>query len=78
PKGAIIKIRIIDNGQGISKEGLKALWIQDYNHTGIGIRNVNQRLKLSFGIRYGLMLISSKGRGTLATLRIPLQYITER
>jgi two-component system sensor histidine kinase YesM len=77
-KGVIVKIRILDNGQGISREQLKALWIQDYSHSGVGVRNVNQRLKLSFGIRYGLTLVSSKGRGTLVTLRIPLQYITER
>ena len=72
-KGAMIKIRIIDNGQGMSRERLKALWIQDYSHSGIGVRNVNQRLKLSFGIHYGLILVSSKGRGTMATLRIPFQ-----
>lgn len=72
-KGDIVKIRIIDNGQGMSRERLKTLWTQDYNHSGVGVRNVNLRLKLSFGTHYGLTLASSKGRGTMATLRIPFQ-----
>lgn len=37
---------------------------------GVGIKNVNQRLALTFGQNYGLKVISKVGEGTISTLRL--------
>ncbi|MDP3177907.1 MAG: sensor histidine kinase [Spirochaetaceae bacterium] len=38
---------------------------------GVGVRNVEERVRLYFGSEYGLSFDSEKGVGTVATLRIP-------
>ncbi|KKC47700.1 hypothetical protein VE23_12245 [Paenibacillus sp. D9] len=40
--------------------------------SSIGLRNVNERIRLQFGDGYGLSLASQKGKGTRITLRLPL------
>lgn len=68
-------IQITDNGQGMSPEKLNAVfntvWKRDPSRSGVGIRNVDERLKLSFGPGYGLTLTSIEGEGTTVFLRIP-------
>ncbi|MCL6591719.1 MAG: sensor histidine kinase [Firmicutes bacterium] len=75
--GGAIVIQVTDNGQGMSPEKLQTIWRQNPNRSGVGIRNVDERLKLSFGPDYGLTLESSKGEGTTVSLRIPLRYPEE-
>jgi two-component system sensor histidine kinase YesM len=70
-------IQITDNGQGMSPQQLNAVWKRDQSRSGVGIRNVDERLKLSFGSGYGLTLASSIGEETIVTLRIPFQDITK-
>lgn len=40
-------------------------------HSSLGIRNVNQRIKLIFGDKYGLSIISSEHNSTISTITIP-------
>ena len=68
-----IYIHVIDNGDGISEEELAKLQeqldkspINGSRH--IGLRNVNQRLKLVFGEEYGLRLSSARGGGLCVTV----------
>jgi two-component system sensor histidine kinase YesM len=68
-------IQVTDNGQGMSPELLNAVWKRDQNRSGVGIRNVDARLKFSFGPNYGVTLTSSTGEGTTVSLRIPFQDI---
>lgn len=68
-------IKIADNGQGMSPEKLRLVWEQE--QSGMGIRNVDERLKLSFGPGYGLTVTSSESKGTVVALRIPFQMIAE-
>lgn len=68
-KGQDNYLYVIDNGQGISDEELRRLsrQLEDSAITGsrhIGMRNVDQRLKLVFGEGYGLSL-SQAGEGGL-------------
>lgn len=69
--GETVLIRITDNGAGMAPEQINAVWNQQQSHSGIGIRNVDERLKLSYGPGYGLALTSAPGQGTTVTLRIP-------
>ena len=41
------------------------------NHTGIGIKNVNDRLKIYFGNQYGITIRSALDEGTTVKIRMP-------
>ena len=45
------------------------------NH--VGLRNINQRLKMYYGEQYKLSIRSEKGRGTVVTVKIPGSRGTE-
>lgn len=70
-----IYLIIRDDGEGIEKSRLKKLQSflkNDENNTNhIGIHNVNRRIKLLYGPRYGLRIFSEEGSGTLVIVRIP-------
>ncbi len=66
-------IKIVDNGEGISQEQLGGIWEMKQNQSGVGVRNVDERLKLSFGPEYGLRIDSLKGEGTTVSILIPFQ-----
>jgi two-component system sensor histidine kinase YesM len=72
-KSDAVLIEIADNGAGMTPGQLNAVWNQEQTGSGVGIRNVDERLKLSFGPGYGLTLTSVKGEGTTVTMRIPFQ-----
>lgn len=66
-----------DNGAGMNPETLERLRYRllhggpSSGKRGIGLRNVNERLKLLFGQTYGIGIASSPGEGTLVTVRFP-------
>lgn len=71
-----IKIEIIDNGIGMSEEDIDRIFNETGNQSssrfsGIGVRNVDERLKLNFGLQYGLTINSEPGMGTSVTLTLP-------
>lgn len=71
-----IHLSISDNGRGIPKEKLcqilgGTLEKQNEKHMSIGIRNVNERLRLRYGEEYGIKLISEEGKGTCVELTVP-------
>lgn len=73
-----IHIAITDNGQGIEPEKLSTLLVQKKNNTrsrfsGIGLANVNERIKLLFGDRYGLYIQSIYQMYTTVEVLIPNQ-----
>lgn len=70
-----IKIVITDNGVGIPPGKLKnILCAQERKHaglTGIGIANVNERIKIYFGEPYGLVIESVYGFYTMVEVTLP-------
>ena len=62
-------IKVEDNGRGIDRELMDTLFSLETSH--IGIKNVNERLKLSYGDRMGLQVHSRPGEGTTVIIRIP-------
>lgn len=64
-----IVVDIEDNGSGMSEE--KLLFIEEKRNTGIGIHNINDRLKLEYGAVYGVTLSSALGEGTKVTIIVP-------
>lgn len=82
PEGENIMISVTDNGNGISAERLKVIKerIDDMNFDSqsaepdkmsIGLNNVNKRIKLNYGEKYGLQLCSREGEYTKAIIIIP-------
>lgn len=71
-----VLIKITDNGRGIPKEKLKKLLndSQD-NEVHLGLKNVDRRLKLTFGKKYGLEILSVQNVQTTILINIP--YIRE-
>ena len=67
---------ISDNGVGMSEETINDLnqyitsdYFENFDH--LGVKNVNQRLKLIFGDEFGVTIRSKKGIGTKITLSMP-------
>ena len=70
--GEDILFRVQDNGVGMSPEQVAAILQQDpEDRTGIGIRNVNDRLRIYFGPHYGLRITSELDVGTCVEIRMP-------
>lgn len=69
-------IEIIDNGKGIEKEKLQLLLESDHNMkkglSGLGIKNVNNRIKLLYGDDYGVEVSSILHQGTIITIKLPV------
>ncbi len=66
-------IEVDDDGLGMSEEALgNAL------HGGIGLNNVNERLKVIYGSNYRLILRSKVGTGTCARMEIPEPALAAR
>lgn len=83
-KEEILEITVYDNGIGISteklqeiKEELQTAQNQD-EFESIGLKNVNQRLRLMYGPEYGLSINSIAEYGTAVKIRIPVSESGER
>lgn len=66
---------IIDNGIGISKDNISNILHSSSNKsnhfTSIGINNVNDRIKLLYGDKYGVTITSELNTGTTVKIIIP-------
>ena len=61
-----------DDGVGMSAEQIAAIMQHGpQDRTGIGIKNVNDRLKIYFGKNYGLHITSEPDVGTCVEIRMP-------
>lgn len=75
-------IDVTDNGCGMTKEELemlrKNIEVKDNSkNKSIGLYNINQRIKLSYGQGYGMKINSALGEGTSVRLRTPLEKAME-
>ncbi len=70
--GDDILFRVQDNGVGMSPDQAASILDQDtQDRTGIGIKNVNDRLRIYFGKQYGLRVTSEPDVGTCVEIRMP-------
>ena len=67
---------IYDNGRGMEAEEMKHIFDKNKSRetvrSGVGIYNVQMRLKLYYGEGYGISYESRPGEGTRAYIRIPM------
>lgn len=67
---------IKDNGLGMTEKQVEGLLTGETKSTsgkgsGIGVKNVNERIRLYFGEGYGLKIISEPDEGTTIIIRLP-------
>lgn len=69
-----ILISIEDDGAGIPEDVISKIFSDELNSrkgSGYGIKNINERLKISYGEKYGISFESEIGVGTKVKIRIP-------
>lgn len=70
--GGDILFRVRDDGVGMDEEQVRhILHSEPGDRTGIGIKNVNDRLRIYFGEGYGLRIESELDEGTCVEIRMP-------
>jgi two-component system, sensor histidine kinase YesM len=71
-------ISVIDNGPGIPAERigviLRAGEGEPGRSTGLGMANIDERIKIIFGRRYGLRIARGRRSGARVDVRIPLVF----
>ena len=75
-EGEDLIIDVTDNGLGMRPEVAASLLDEDRpqvrtSGSGIGVRNVHQRIRLTFGQAYGLTILSEPDEGTTVRIRLP-------
>lgn len=74
--GEDVCIAIEDDGIGMDETALKNIFDKTkkvHKQNGVGVPNVQKRLKLYYGEKYGIVYESRPGEGTRAVIRIPQQ-----
>jgi len=69
--GSILEFRISDNGVGFDSSKCNFSVKDPGFKKGVGLRNVHNRIALTFGEQYGVTVISHINEGTYVTIRIP-------
>jgi two-component system LytT family sensor kinase len=72
-EGDLAVIEIEDDGLGISDERVPLAL-----SSGIGLSNVNERLRVLYGVEGRFALVGSPGRGAIARVEIPLAVVDRR
>jgi two-component system LytT family sensor kinase len=72
-EGSVTVLEVIDNGVG-----MQAAASDRAGHTGIGLANVSERLKVIYGVQGRLAITSEPGQGTQVRLEIPDVLLPER
>ena len=73
--GDDLYMKVSDNGLGMTTEQIEKMF-SDRKHvasksgSGIGVRNVNERIRLYFGMDYGLSIESELDEGTTVTIHM--------
>ncbi len=74
--------QISDNGLGMTRQQVESL-LDEKEHvssrrgSGIGVKNVNERIRLYFGDDYGLQIWSEPDEGTVISIHLPAQAYAE-
>ncbi len=76
PGGDRILLCVQDNGAGMDSEEVERLQAEiqkpcKETEKGFGLANVNERIRMNFGMEYGMTIESEKGSGTKVSILIP-------
>lgn len=80
-KGDKLVFEVKDNGIGMDEETLCNLFNRNYYKesrlSGVGIRNVDERIKLYYGAEYGIQIESRLLQGTTVRIYVPIEKAEE-
>ncbi len=68
----VLYISVKDNGIGMDQDRINEVLDKSLSMNKVGIRNVNERLKLNYGEQFGLQILSQKNVGTEVVICIPV------
>ena len=75
-EGELIHLEIIDNGFGMLQTKIEDIYDSFKNpqiHNGVGIKNVYDRLKIYYGEKADIKIVSTLDYGTTIHIFIPLE-----
>ena len=73
-----IEVTVCDNGNGIGSEYWRGpLTSSPSKFTGIGLHNVDERIRNHFGAQYGVSVTSKPARGVCVSITLPSEPSTE-
>ncbi len=77
--GEDLLLYVKDNGAGMAPDRLALLRSGNFeeHHSGLGLKNVHQRIRLYCGSPYGLSFDSVPGEGTTVTVRLPRRGVAD-
>ena len=67
----LLCFEVKDDGIGIPSEKLATLLTSPTGSSGIGLKNVHERIQLTYGQQSGLTIHSQEDTGTTVTIRLP-------
>lgn len=67
-----IELKVIDNGLGMRPETLKKMLSNTAKSDGYGLKNVEERIKLRYGMDFGIHIASIYGAGTTVRIILPI------
>lgn len=81
-EGEDLYLKVSDNGLGMTEEQVARLFSDmpdtgSSRGSGIGVKNVNERIRLYFGSEYGLSIESEPDEGTVVTIHLPAVAYSE-
>ncbi len=80
--GEDLWIEVCDNGLGMTPKQVESLLSEkppmpSKRGSGIGVKNVNERIRLYFGEGYGLVIVSEPDEGTVIRIHLPAKPYSE-
>ncbi|GLX94137.1 histidine kinase [Herbidospora sp. NBRC 101105] len=69
--GSECSITVEDDGLGMDPEHLRRVLAGEERATGVGLANVDERLRQVYGDEFGLVVETGKGAGTKVSMRMP-------
>lgn len=79
PEQNNLTLYVMDDGVGIEQDRLASILVEEQvkqgnerKISGIGLKIVNERLKMSYGYKYGLQIESEVGKGTIVKFLLPM------
>lgn len=69
--GAEALISVEDDGTGIEPDRVRATLAGEPDGDHVGLANVDERLRRTFGDTYGLVVETAPGAGTKVIVRVP-------
>ena len=75
PVGSKVEIVVEDDGIGMDEDVMEHIFDEhrkEQKRNGVGVPNVQKRLKLQYGPEYGIQYESVKGAGTKGVITIPI------